>query len=142
MRTLFVWIAALLITGVIISPFFWLWFLKKKNKWLYIALSSTVFLIIYTFYIFGGGSLILNIFAKISSDAYYFYDDAETVSIPIVPFLMLISPFIFTKILYDKFSLKSVIVSLLCSIAILMFMVYAFVYYIAPKAFETLLNNI
>lgn len=142
MRTFFVWIGAVIITLVIISPFFWLWFVKKRNKWLYISLSSAVFLSIYAFYLFKGGSLILNIISKISTSAYYFYDDSETASIPIIPFLMIISPFIFTKILYSKITIKSFFISLLLSILIFIGLFLFFAYYIFPKAASGFLINI
>lgn len=141
MRTLFVWIAALLITGVIISPFFWLNFLKKRSVIPYLISSSIIVIIFFVVSVTWIYNLVLKYFIN-SYDSLGYFDSIYIIYLILFLILMLISPFIFTKILYDKFSLKSVIVSLLCSIAILMFMVYAFVYYIAPKAFETLLNNI
>lgn len=96
----------------------------------------------YYFYIFKGSDLILHIFAKRSADAYYFYYDAESESIPLIPFLMVISPFIFTKILYEKITVKSFFVSFLLSIVIFIVLFLIFAYYIFPKAAEGFLINI
>lgn len=142
MRTFLVWIGAVLITLVIISPFFWLWFVKKKNKWLYVAVSSVAFLIIYYFYIFGGSDLILDLFAKRNTSIYYFYDDVESTSIPFIPFLTIISPFILTRVLYGKITIKSFFISLLLSILIFVALTLIFAYYIFPKAAEGFLINI
>jgi hypothetical protein len=142
MRILLTWIGAILITGIIISPFFWLWFLKKRNKLLYIIISSLISIIIFIFYGFHGYDLLLNFTSKLSTDAYYVIYEAGSWAPFIYFFLMIISPFIFTKILYGKFSLKSVIISIFCSIAIFIAIALIFTYYIFPMAGEVLLKNI
>ena len=142
MQTLFAWIVGLLIAGIIISPFFWLWFLKNRNRSLYIFLSSIITLGIFVFYFLTGFDIFLDLMAKISAETYYFFYDAGGLSPFIVLFFIFISPFIFTKILYHKFSWRSVIVSFLCSIIIFVVLAYIFVFVLAPIAFEGLLNNI
>ncbi len=142
MRIVLIWIMAILINLVIISPFFWLWFLRKKVRWLHIASSSILSLIFYFLYIYKGSDKILDLFAKINANAYYFYYDAESTGILFVPFLMIISPFIFTKIIYGKITKKHFFISLAVSILIVAALVLIFAYYIFPKAAESLLINI
>lgn len=142
MRTLFVWLGAVITTLVIISPFFWLWFLKKKNKWLYITVSSIISIAIMIFYGLKGYDLLLDYMAMLSADAYYFSYDAGSWTPFIFAFLMFISPFIFTKILYGKITVKSFFISLASSILILTILFLIFAYYIVPKAFEGFLLNI
>lgn len=84
----------------------------------------------------------MDVFAKINADTYYFYDDAESTSIPLVPFLMVISPFIFTKIFYGRITIKSFFVSFLLSVVIFAALFLFFAYYIFPRAAEVLLNNL
>ncbi len=142
MKTLLVWIFALALTGVIISPFFWLWFLKRKSRWLYVLICLLTTITLFSFFFFQGYDILLDFFAKINANSYYYLYDAGANVFIIVPFLMLISPFVFTKIIYNKFSVKSFFLSLLFSMTIFVIFSLIFIYYIVPKAFEVLLKNI
>ncbi len=55
-------------------------------------------------------------------------------SIYIVLLLIITSPFIFTKIIYDKINIRSFFISLIISIAIIVTYAFIFVYIIFPMA--------
>jgi len=142
MRTLLVWLGAFIITAVIISPFFWLWFLKKTKKIYYVLYSSFVSLLIFLIFFFWGDNYLDKFFRKFNTELLYIYNESDIYAVIIYAFLMLISPFIFTKILYGRITVKSFFISLASSILILIIIFLIFAYYIVPKAFEGFLLNI
>lgn len=137
-----VWIGAIIITLVIVSPFFWLWFLKKRSKWRYVLVNSIASIIIFLIYCVYIYEYLLGIFAKINANYYYYFYDAGINVTIIFPFLLLISPFVFTRIIYEKITIKSFFVSFLLSVVIFTAFFLFFAYYIFPKAAEGFLINI
>ncbi|MDA3840777.1 MAG: hypothetical protein PF572_06875 [Patescibacteria group bacterium] len=143
MRTILLWLTALLITGFFISPFFLFWFLKKKSRKVYVFVSAIISLVIYLWYFFTGYNLIEHFFAKINTDSYYFlYDAGDDALFFIFPILIISFPFIFAKIVYSKFTKKRFFVSLLLSVLVIITLTLILAYYILPGAGSTLLNNI
>lgn len=142
MRTLLVWIVSILMTGIIISPFFWFGFLKNIKKLPYIAYSSILSLTIFVVFFFWGDDYIDKILRKYNTKVLYIYNNADVYAVVLYAILMLISPFIFTKILYGKITVKSFFVSLLLSVIIFVVLFLIFAYYIFPKAAEGFLINI
>ncbi len=67
-----------------------------------------------------------------------YFDGISMGFIYIILLFFLISPFIFTKIVYGKIKIKSFFISLGLSILIFAIYVYVFVYILLPKAFEEL----
>jgi len=142
MNTFIVWAMTMAVVAIIISPFLWLKYLKRKNAWAYVLASSVATIGIFLLFFFKD-SLICNYFAKISADLYYAYDDAGADSLFILlPFMALISPFIFTKVIYGRIKLKSFFISLGLSFVVFIIFIGILRYYIMPKAFETLLFNL
>ena len=130
------------IVAIIISPFLWLRYFKRKNAWAYVLMSSIATIGIFLFFFFKD-RFVSDYFAKISADLYYAYYDASGYAVlTILPFLMLISPFIFTKVIYGKIQLKSFFISFGLSFIVFIIFVGILRYYIMPKAFETLLFNL
>jgi hypothetical protein len=117
-------------------------FLKKRNVWEYIFWSSIGTGLALILWIRWGYDFVGNLMAKIDADFYYAFYSIGIFAVYIVLFLVLISPLIFTKIVYLKFSIKSLLISLLLTILIFILYVLAFVYIIVPMAGEALLKNI
>lgn len=131
-------LGTLLVTFIIISPFFWLRFLYQKNRKLYVFYSTLATVGIFCLYVFWFNRLILNLFARANADLYYIYDDISFNAMMLVHLLAVISPFIFTKIIYDKIRVKSFFISLAISILILFSYVLVFAYILLPMAFGEL----
>ncbi len=143
MRDILLWLAAILINIVYISPFFLFWFLKKKSKRVYVLISATISFAIYVWSWFQGYYLLSDYFAKVDADLYYFFDDTSDYAMfRIYIVLMIASPFIFTKIIYNKITLKSFFISLLLTALIATALFLFFAYVIFPMAGSVLLNNI
>ena len=142
MKTLIIWICSFLIAGIIISPFFWLRFLKEKNRWQYVILSSTTTLVIFLLYIYFGYDFINNWTAKINADLYYMAYDFIQYAIYVVLLLIILSPFIFTKIIYNKIDIKSFFISLIISVSIVLVYAIIFVYIIFPMAVGVIFKNL
>jgi hypothetical protein len=140
MKTVGIILASLAFSGVIISPFFWLSFLKEKSVGKYLALSSVGTLLLLYGYIFYVYDFIKNLIAKISADLYYFFYDSFDYASYIVIFLIIISPLIFVKIIWKKFSLKSFTLALLLASVFFIgiFLFWALV--LMPIAFNQLHN--
>ncbi|HAI73868.1 MAG TPA: hypothetical protein DCS28_01280 [Candidatus Moranbacteria bacterium] len=138
MKILFIWVSSFLLAGIIVSPFFWLKFLKQKSVWKYIFWSSALTIGIFLLFIFYVYKYIGNILVRGNSDIYFFYDDVSFFAIILINFLIIISPIIFTKIAFGKIKLKSFFISVLLSF--LLFVIYAlvFVYILLPEAFSEL----
>ena len=140
MKILGIILASLALAGVIISPFFWLKFLKAKNVGGYLALSSVATVLLLLSYIFFVYDFIGNLTAKINADLYYFYDDFSLYPILIVIFLIIISPLIFIKIVQRKFTLKSFAGGLLLSLVLFVSIFLFWALVLLPQAFNQLHN--
>ncbi len=125
-------------TFVIISPFFWLKFLYRKDRKLYVFYSTLATVGILIFHIFWLDDYLSDFFAKVNADLYYYWYDIGFDSIMIGHFLVIISPFIFTKIIYGQINIKLFFISLFISILILAIYIYVFVNILLPRAFEEL----
>jgi hypothetical protein len=142
MSTILTALGTILVTFIIISPFFWLRFLYRKNRKLYVfygALATVAIFLVNIIYI---ESLLLNYFAKINTDLYYFYYDINDWTFFVFLFLTLLGPFILTKIIYNKFTFKLFFISLGFSFIIVLIHFLVLALYIAPKAFESLNKNL
>lgn len=93
---------------------------------------------VFVIYVFWLNRPITDLFAKVNSDFYYIYDDVSFDAMMLSHFLVIISPFIFTKIIYGKIKIKSFFVSLFLSVVVLIAYVLIFVYILLPRAFEEL----
>lgn len=138
MKTLIIWACSLLIAGIIISPFFWLRFLKEKSKSKYIILSSAITVGLFMLYIYVGYDFINNWTAKVSADLYYMAYDFTDYALYLILLLIIIFPFIFTKIYFGRIRVKSFIISLLLSIVIFMMFFLYWAYVLLPVAFSKL----
>jgi phosphoglycerol transferase MdoB-like AlkP superfamily enzyme len=140
MKTFGIILASLAFSSVIISPFFWLRFLKEKSVGKYLTLSSLGTLALLYSYIFLLDDFLSHWTAKINADLYYFYDDFSLYPILIVIFLIIISPLIFVKIIWKRFSLKSFSLALLLAVSFFIgiFLFWALV--LMPIAFNQLHN--
>jgi hypothetical protein len=134
MKTLIIWTCSFLLAGIIISPFFWLRFLIRKNTWMYVFLGTLLSFIFSMLYIFKVGDFTMNLAARVGADFYYFYDDVTSNSLIAIFLAVLISPFFSIKMVFEKFCIKSFFISLI--ISSLIFVIYAviFVYVIFPMA--------
>ncbi len=140
MKTILVWFCSILFASIIISPFFWLKFLRQKKGRKYLVASSMGTLILLFAYIYFIDSFLSNWAAKTNANLYYFYDDFSLYPILLVIFLVIISPFIFTKLNQTKFSLRTLVLDALFSalIFVSIFLYWALV--LLPKAFSELHN--
>lgn len=135
-------LASLVLAGIIISPFFWLKFLKKKSVVKYLVASSISVVVIFGWYLFFGNRFLTDLTANVDAGLYYFYYDVGFNATMIVHFLIVISPFIFSKILFGGINIKQFLKSLLLSVIISVIYVYLFVYVLLPKAFGELLKHL
>ncbi len=139
MKTLITILGTLVVMLAIISPFFWLRFLYGKNRKLYIFYATLATVGIFYIYVFWLNRPILGIFAKMdNSDFYYVYDDASFNAMMLFHLLVVLYPFIFTKILYGRFKIKSFFISLFLSITLFILYALVFVFILVPMAFEGL----
>lgn len=138
MKTILIILASFALAGIIISPFFWLRFLKVKSVAGYLAGSSVATLFIFGLYIYFGYDFIGNLTAKINADLYYFFYDVIDFVIYIVILLVILAPFIFTKTIKHKFTIKNFIFSLVLSslIFVSIFLYWSLV--LLPEAFSHL----
>jgi hypothetical protein len=142
MKTFLTWICSFVITGVIISPFFWLRFLKQKSQWWYVIgslLASFAFSMLYIFVI---ADFTTKLASNIGNNFYYLYDNASGNALPIIFFAILFSPFFLTRAVFKIFSAKWFLISLVMSL--LIFVIYAiiFVYIIFPTAIGVIFKNL
>jgi hypothetical protein len=142
MKTLLIWACSFLIAGIIISPFFWLKFLKERGQWKYISVSILASFILNMLYIFKLGELAINSSSKLGTDFYYFFYDASGNAIIIMFFAILISPFFLTKNIFQQTSIKWIAVSCLLSVAIFIIYALVFVYIIFPMAAGVIFKNL
>lgn len=140
MKIIGIILASLFLAGLIISPFFWLRFLKVKNVVGYLVASSVATVLLLAGYIFVLDRFLSYWTAKIDADLYYFYDDFSLYPILIVIFLIIISPLIFVKIIWKKFSWKSFALAVLLASTffIAIFLWWALI--LLPWAFSGLHN--
>lgn len=138
MNTILTILGTLLITFIIISPFFWLRFLYRKDRKLYVFYASLATAGIFIFHMFWVDDYLNDYFAKVNANLYYYWYDIGFNSTMLSHFLVVISPFIFTKIIYGKIKIKSFFISLSLSIIISIGYALVFVYILLPMAFEEL----
>lgn len=141
MKILIIWLASFALAGIIISPFFWLRFLKQKSVGKYLWVSSVATLIVFSLYVTYGYNFINDWAAKKSADLYYFLYDITDFPIYIVLLLILISPFIFSKIIYGKMSWRRFFISVTISAVIFLTYAYVFAYILLPWAFAGLMDH-
>jgi hypothetical protein len=140
LNTILITLASLALAGVIISPFFWLRFLKAKSVGKYLVVSSVVTLIFLFAYIYPVDNFLSDWTAKTNADLYYFYYDVSLNPILLVVMLIVVSPLIFTKIIKNKFTLRDFLAAFVLSVAIFaaIFVFWALV--LLPQAFSQLHN--
>lgn len=140
MQTILIILASLVLTGIIISPFFWLKFLREKSVRAYLTTSSffTLFFFILANTFFYDFTLkYIN-----SYDALAYFDAISMNSIYMIVFMIIISPFIFTKIINNSINVRNFFISLLLSCLISISIFLFWVYVLLPKAFGDLLKNL
>jgi hypothetical protein len=142
MKTLITWLASFFLAGIIISPFFWLRAVRAKSVSWYLTGSSLLTILFLVFYYAFLYDFLGDLTAKISADLYYLLYDAFDFAGYLVFLLIAIYPFIFAKIVYTKFSIKSFLLALLLSALIFVAYFFIFAYVIAPMAGGVLLRNI
>ncbi len=140
MKIIGIILASFAFAGVIVSPFFWLRFLREKQVAQYLVASSVGTLMLLFGYIFSAYDLLGNITAKINAELYYFYDDFSLYPILIVVFLIILSPLIFVKIIQKKFTLKNFLWALLLTVALLVAIFIFWALVLLPQAFNQLHN--
>lgn len=129
-------LGTLLVTFIIVSPFLWLRFLYQKDRKLYVFYSTLATVGIFMLFV-------LYIYKYVLQEIHSYhildiFDSISMGSIYITLFLSIISPFIFTKIIYGKVKIKSFLISLLSSVVIFIIYVLTFVYILLPMAFDEL----
>ena len=88
MKLLLVWICSFAIAGIIISPFFWLRFLKEKSMGMYLVASSVVTLLVFWFSMTWVYNFILK--SINSYDVLYYFDRISMFSIYIIILLIIL----------------------------------------------------
>ena len=139
MKIFLVWFFSILLATIIISPFFWLKFLRAKSVWKYLVASSVATLIFFCISLTWVYDFVLSYVN--SYDVLYYFDRISMYSIYIVFFLIIISPFIFTKINKTSFSFKRFLLDLLLSAFIFATIFLYWAYVLLPKAFQDLHNH-
>jgi hypothetical protein len=138
MKTLIIWVSSFLLAGVIVSPFFWLKFLKKKSAWAYVFWSSLVTIALLLIFTYPVDDFLNSWTAKINADLYYVYYEIGQYALYIVLLLIILFPFIFTKIIYGRIKVRSFFISLFLSIIIFISLFLFWVYVLLPIAFSKL----
>jgi hypothetical protein len=133
-------LASLALAGIIISPFFWLRFLKEKSVGKYLVVSSVVTLVIFI----AANTLLYKFILQFinSYDALFYFDGISMGGIYMTILLIVLSPFIFTKILKNTINTKNFFISLLYSCLIFISIFLFWVYVLLPKAFGDLLKHL
>ncbi|MFA6160000.1 MAG: hypothetical protein WC678_02840 [Parcubacteria group bacterium] len=139
MKTLFVGFCSILLASIIISPFFWLKFLRQKNGRMYLAISSAGTLLLFWISLTWAYDFVLNYVN--SYDILFYFDKISMYLIYEVIFLIIISPFIFSKLNQTKLTLRTFVLDGLFSalIFVSIFLYWALV--LLPKAFSELHNH-
>ena len=140
MKIIGIILASFAFAGVIVSPFFWLRFLREKQVAQYLVASSVGTLMLLFGYIYWLDTLISILLEKINAELYYFYDDFSLYPILIVVFLIILSPLIFVKIIQKKFTLKNFLWALLLTVALLVAIFIFLAFVLLPQAFNQLHN--
>lgn len=117
MRTLLVWIGAVMVVIIFISPFFWLKFLKARSRWLYIFLSLIIIMIIFILFIRVDNYLGDWFYIK-SINYYIVYDSIHTIALIIFKFISSFFPFLILKIINSKITIIKIIVAIILAILI------------------------
>lgn len=139
MKIFLVWFFSLLLAGVIISPFLWLKFLRAKSPVKYLVVSSIATLFFFWFSLTWVYNFVLSYVN--SYDVLYYFDGIFLGYSLVVLLLIVISPFIFTKINKTNFSLRRFLVDLLLSAFIFATIFLYWAYVLLPKAFQDLHNH-
>lgn len=139
MKLFFVWAFSILFAGIIISPFFWLKFLKVKGVGKYLTVSSASTLLLFWISLTWVYDFILKYVN--SYNVLYYFDNIFLAYSDMVIFLIIISPFIFTKISKAKFSVRSLFLNLFLSVLIFISVFLYWALVLLPKAFSELHNH-
>ena len=129
-------------TLIIISPFFWLRFLYRKDRKLYVFYSTLATVGLFIINVAYLEWTIIDYLTKVNVEIYNIYYDINDWTFYVFFFLTLLYPFFVTKIIYEKINLKYFMISLGFSFIIVIFHFLLFAFYIAPKAFESLNKNL
>ena len=135
-------LGTILVTLIIISPFFWLRFLYRKNRKLYVFYSALATVGIFSINLISLEPFFINYFSKVNTELYYLYYDINDWTFFSFLFLTLLYPFFVTKALYNKLTFKSFLISLGFVFVVVVIHLLIFAFYIAPKAFESLNKNL
>ena len=138
MQNILIIFSSIILAGIIISPFFWLKFLKKKSVGKYLVASSLITLLIFAIMSTSFYKFILQFINSYNALAYF--DGISMGSIYLTIFLIIISPFIFTKILKNNISVGNFFISLILSCVIFVSIFLFWVYVLLPQAFSQLHN--
>jgi len=136
MKLLLIWVCSFAIAGIIISPFFWLKFLKEKSVGAYLVVSSVLTLGIFWFSMTWVYNFILK--SIHSYDVLDYFDGISLGFSFIVLLFIILTPFVFTKIIKQKFSIISFFVSLFLSAVIFVSIFLYWAYVLLPEAFSHL----
>ena len=140
LNTILIIFASLVLAGIIISPFFWLRFLKEKSVGKYLMVSSLSALVIFIIF----NTLLYKFILQFinSYNALFYFDGISMGSIYITILLAIISPFIFNKILKNDIGVKSFFTLLFYSCVIFISIFLFWVYVLLPKAFGDFLKHL
>lgn len=114
-------IASLIIILIIISPFFWLKFLKEKSRRLYVFLSLAIVIIIFILFI-RADIYLGDWFYNKDINYYTIYDSIYITTLIFFKFVSSFSPFLILKIMNIKFTLIKIIIAII--IAVLIYIAY------------------
>ncbi len=138
MKILGIILASLAFAGVIISPFFWLGFLRAKSVGRYLVVSSILTLLFFWFSLTWLYDFLLK--PVNSYDVLYYFDNISLGYSFMVFFFIIISPLIFIKIVQQKFTLKSFAGGLLLSLVLFISIFLFWALVLLPQAFNQLHN--
>jgi hypothetical protein len=138
MKILGIILASLAFAGVIISPFFWLGFLRAKSVGRYLVVSSILTLLFFWFSLTWLYDFLLN--PVNSYDVLDYFDNISLGYSFMVFFFIIISPLIFIKIVQQKFTLKSFAGGLLLSLVLFISIFLFWALVLLPQAFNQLHN--
>lgn len=138
MQTLLIIFFSIVLAGIIISPFFWLKFLKKKSVWGYLVGSTVVTVLLFLFYATWLYDFVLKYVN--SYDVLYYFDRISMDSMYLVILFIILLPFVFTKNIRGEFNVKNFLVSLFLSFVIFISIFLYWAYVLLPQAFSQLHN--
>lgn len=133
MNAILVTLASIALAGLIISPFFWLRFLKMKSVAGYLVGSSVTTLILFWISLTGVYNFILKYVNSYNVLGYF--DNIFLGYASVVLFFIVLSPFIFTKIIKHKFTFKNFFLALFLSVVIFASIFTYWALVLLPEAF-------